>query len=169
MTHPLPHSSDSFDGDENSEAPQAAVLQRQYSTSTIPGTPGVDSPNLVSMNTAASIPQSLTHQGGVLSPSNPERGTPLAIGAFKVPKLSPRISHFTMPLLSHTQQPSKLSTSFTFSSPSISSRPGDYLGVSNNYLMQSIYSDDLRPRRVSPPATAKTIPREMKLVFFSKL
>ncbi|KAF8126604.1 hypothetical protein EV363DRAFT_1401755 [Boletus edulis] len=120
MTHPPPHSSDSFNGDENGEAPQAAVLQRQRSTSTVPGTPGVDSPNSVLMNTATSIPRSLTHQGGVLSPSNLERGTPMAIGAFKVPS-SPRVSHFTTPLLSRTQHPSKLSTSFTFSSPSISS------------------------------------------------
>ncbi|KAF8547547.1 hypothetical protein OG21DRAFT_1490134 [Imleria badia] len=52
----------------------------------------------------------------------------MAIGAFKVPS-SPRVSHFTTPLLSRTQHPLKLSTSFTFSSPSISSRPGDYIGA----------------------------------------
>ncbi|KAF8424758.1 hypothetical protein L210DRAFT_3653417 [Boletus edulis BED1] len=143
MTHPPPHSSDSFNSDENGEAPQAAVLQRQRSTSTVPGTPGVDSPNSVLMNTATSIPRSLTHQGGVLSPSNLERGTPMAIGAFKVPS-SPRVSHFTMPLLSRTQHPSKLSTSFTFSSLSISSRPGDYIGAKESVTTSDSEDDSER-------------------------
>ncbi|KAF8131222.1 hypothetical protein EV363DRAFT_1296609 [Boletus edulis] len=127
MTHPPPHSSDSFNGDENGEAPQAAVLQWQRSTSTVPGTPGVDSPN----------------SGGVLSPSNLERGTPMAIGAFKVPS-SPRVSHFTMPLLSRTQHPSKLSTSFTFSSPSISLRPGDYIGAKESVTTSDSEDDSER-------------------------
>ncbi|KAF8425367.1 hypothetical protein L210DRAFT_988141 [Boletus edulis BED1] len=155
MTHPPPHSSDSFNGDENGEAPQATVLQRQRSTSTVPGTPGVDSPNLVLMNTATSIPQSLTHQGGVLSPSNLERGTPMAIGAFKVPS-SPCVSHFTTPLLSRTQHPLKLSTSFTFSSPSISSRPGDYIGAKESVTTSDSEDDSERERRSSAQLAENT-------------
>ncbi|KAF8128249.1 hypothetical protein EV363DRAFT_1170771 [Boletus edulis] len=93
MTHPQPHSSNSFDGDEKGEVPQAMILQQQLLTATIPGTPGVDSPNSTSLGTTMSVPRSLVHQDSVLSSSNLERGTPLAIGAFKVQKLLSHTSH----------------------------------------------------------------------------
>ncbi|KAF8419508.1 hypothetical protein L210DRAFT_3510735 [Boletus edulis BED1] len=128
MTHPQPRRSDSFDGDEKGEVPRATILQQQLSTATIPGTPGADSPNSTSLGTTMSVPRSLVHQDSVLSSSNLERGTPLAIGAFKVQKLSSHTSHVATPL----RAASKLSVSFTPSSPLMSSQRRDYMEAREN-------------------------------------
>ncbi|KAF8422165.1 hypothetical protein L210DRAFT_3510012 [Boletus edulis BED1] len=112
-----PHRSDSFDSDEKGEVPRATILQQQLSTATISGTPGADSPNSTSLGTTI-----------VLSSSNLERGTPLAIGAFKVQKLLSHTSHVATPL----HAASKLSVSFTPSSPLMSSQQRDYMKAREN-------------------------------------
>jgi len=138
MTHPQSGSSDLFDSNDKGEgyaAPQVAVLQQQCSTSTIPSAPGADSPNLLIM--AQLLHSSLVHKSGTPSHSNMQIGTPLAVGAFKVQR---SLSQFTtlFPIHSHQHQPSKLSASFTFSSPLVASHQGDFMVVSNDYSVLSL-------------------------------
>lgn len=110
--------SESSDGNETSHS---IDLQRELSNSTVPGTPGADSPNSLVLSQGLAVP--LFHMG---------KGTPLPKlnGALKPPS---SFSHVVTPLPIRTHRPSKLSASFTFSSPSIQR---DYtMEVSNNICL----------------------------------
>ncbi|KAG6373016.1 hypothetical protein JVT61DRAFT_7069 [Boletus reticuloceps] len=130
MAHPQLQSSDSFDGDEKPEekVSQAAGLQWQFAKPTAPvsATPVTNTPNL--QDTGTSIPPSLVDQD-VPSSFSQERGTPLAVGAFSVQK------SYTTPFRS--QKPSKLSASFTLSSPLVSSKRGEYAEAIGNVTSDS--------------------------------
>ncbi|KAG6369080.1 hypothetical protein JVT61DRAFT_1524 [Boletus reticuloceps] len=84
----------------------------------------MDSPNSIVMS--ASIPRSLVDHdwSGVSVCPNLERGTPLAVGAFNIQK------SFATPF--HTQKPSKLSTSFTFSLPIVLLKRGKCIETTEN-------------------------------------
>jgi len=111
-TDPISESSD------GNEASHSIELQRELSNSTVPGTPGADSPN--SLVIGSSSP--LVRQGAAPF-SHMGKGTSLAIGALKPSSFS----HIVTPFPIHTHRPSKLSASFTFSSPSMSSVQRDYM------------------------------------------
>ncbi|KAG6377805.1 hypothetical protein JVT61DRAFT_14579 [Boletus reticuloceps] len=132
MTYPQSCSSDSFDGDKPAQAPSRQAIQQQLSTATVPATPGMDSPN--STDASASIPRSLIDRSGVSVCPNLERGTPLAVGAFNIQK------SFATPF--RTQKPSKLSASFTFSSPMVSLKKRECIETTENVPVISSDSEE---------------------------